>query len=712
MERGFEDDEKEQRVMDDYSQFHTFFYPENVAVIGVSPDGKNLGKNIVLNCLHFGYPGEIIPVGLSEGVAFGQKIHKSIESVDRDIDLAVILTPAKTIPGILEQCGRKGIRHAVIESGGFSELGKEGEPFEKASVEVARRHGIRFIGPNGIGVTNLENGLALPFMPLRKDISLGPVSILAQSGGVGLSYINSLAEEHIGINKFVSMGNKLNVDENDLLGYLIQDKGTKIILLYLEGFKDARRFIEVASASTKPILVHKSNRYEASARIAHSHTTALFADDVLVDYALEQAGCIRLNTMGDSMDYIKSQTLPPLRGNRLVVISRSGGHAIIAADACAHYGFTLPRIPEEILNKIESRLRAHVIRLQNPLDLGDLFELDLYAFIVEEMLKRDEVDGVVFAHGYRGELEREASRALVKRVEHLVGQYQKPVASVIFTEAGERDYLRKSVRIPIFPSPENAMRALNLSYKWPFRKPSPLQVQSLDRVHREKARKAVARGEKRGHLLLQESLQLLKDYGFSVPAHALVKTEVEALQFRRASKGSTAMKINSPHLSHKSDLGAVLLNLRTQADVERAFRKLAALGGEKTEVLIQSMVTRGREVILGGKRDQSFGPIVLFGLGGIFVEALKDVVWRVAPLSHEEARKMIESIRGARVLQGIRGEKPCDVETVADFLVRLSNMLIDLPQIQEIDINPVLVFPEGQGAMAVDARIIVSAADR
>jgi acetyltransferase len=708
MERGFEEDEEEQRVMDNYAQFSAFFYPKNIAVIGVSPVKNNLGKNIVLNCLYFGYPGEIIPVGLSKGVVYGQRIYENIESIDRAIDLAVILTPAKTIPGILEQCGRKGIKHAVIESGGFSELGKEGEPLEKACVDVARRHGIRFIGPNGIGVTNLDNGLALPFMPLRRDIALGPVSILAQSGGVGLSYLNILAEENIGVNKFVSMGNKLNVDENDLLGYLIQDEGTKIILVYLEGFKDARRFIEVASTSTKPILVHKSNRFEASARIAHSHTAALFADDRLVDYALEQAGCIRLNTMDDSMDYLKSQTLPPLRGNRLVVISRSGGHAVIAADACAHYGFSLPRFPEEILKKVESRLRAHVIHLQNPLDLGDLFELEFYAFIVEEMLKRDDVDGVVLAHGYQGGFEQEASRTLVKRVERLIEQYQKPVACVIFAEALEKDYLRKSVKIPIFSAPENAMRAFNLSYKWPFRKPSPLQVLSLNRVDHEKARDVVSRGVKAGHLLLHKSLQLLEHYGFSVPAYALVRTEAEALQFRRTSKGPMAMKINSPHFSHKSDLGAVQLNIRTQAEVEKAFRKLTALGGEGTEVLVQPMVTRGREVILGGKRDQSFGPIVLFGLGGSFVEALKDVVWRVAPLSHEEARRMIASIRGARVLQGIRGEKPCDIETVADLLVRLSHMLIDFPQIQEIDINPVLVFPDNEGAQAVDARVILA----
>jgi acetyltransferase len=411
--------------------------------------------------------------------------------------------------------------------------------------------------------------------------------------------------------------------------------------------------------------------------------------------------------MDDSMDYIKSQTLPPLRGNRLVVISRSGGHAVIAADACAHYGFSLPLFPEEILKKVESRLRAHVIRLQNPLDLGDLFELEFYAFIVEEMLKRDEVDGIVLVHQYRSGFEQEASRMLIKKLESLVEQYRKPVAPVIFTEAIEKDYLRKSVKIPIFSAPENAMRSFNLSYKWPFRKPSPLQVQSLDRVNREKAGEVVARAKKRGHLLLYESLQLLEHYGFSIPPYTLARTEAEALQFRKASKGPIAMKINSPHFSHKSDLGAVRLNIKTQAEAEKTFEKLKVLGGEETEVLVQSMVTRGREVILGGKRDQSFGPIVLFGLGGIFVEALKDVVWRVAPLSPEEARRMIGSIRGASILQGIRGEKPCDTETVADLLVRLSHMLIDFPQIQEIDINPVLVFAEGEGALAVDARVIV-----
>ena len=693
--------------MKDFSRFSNFFYPKSIAVIGVSGEKSNLGKNIVQNCLTFGYPGEIVPVGLRKGVAFGQRIFGSLDEIDREIDLAAILTPAKTIPGILEQCGRKGIKWVVIESGGFSEMGEEGKPLEKACAEVSQKYGIRFIGPNGIGVTNLENGLVLAFWPLREDLSLGPVSILAQSGGVGLSYLSFLVEENIGINKFVSMGNKLNVDENDLLGYLIEDEGTKIILLYLEGFTDGRRFMEIASASKKPILVHKSNRFKTSSQIAHSHTAALFADDALVDQALEQVGCVRVNTMNDAMDYIKSLTLPPLKGNRLAVVSRSGGHAVIATDACAHYGFELPPFPETVLREIESRLRAHVIHLQNPLDLGDLFELEFYEYIVEEMMKRDDVDGVLLGHGYRRGFEQEPSRMLISKVADLVNRYQKPVAVVIFAEAMEIDYLKKNAKIPVFTAPENAMRAFYLSYKWSTRKPPSMMVQPVQGVDRQRAERILQNAQTKTHLLLAEALDLVGCYGFSLPRCRIAHSEEDALAAWQALSAPVAMKINRPHLSHKSDVGALRLHLSSSDQIIQGFQDLKAKGGKETEVLVQAMVNKGREVILGGKRDAVFGPVILFGLGGVFVEAIEDVVWRVAPVSRDTARGMIHSIRGERILHGLRGEEPYDVEALADCLVRLSQMLIDLPAIQEIDINPVKVFQNGQGAQALDARVIM-----
>lgn len=703
--RGQKDEKKAEALSDITSHLSPFFYPRNIAVIGVSPEEKNLGKNIVMNCLTLGYRGEILSVGLKGGVAFGQHIYSSLDEVRRPVDLAVILTPAQTIPGILEQCSRKGVRHAVIESGGFSELGEKGKTLEKTCLETAQKYGIRIIGPNGIGVTNMENGLALSFMIMQKDLSPGPVSVLAQSGGVGLSFLGFLADANIGINKFVSMGNKLDVNENDLLAYLIRDKGTKIILVYLEGFTDGRRFVEVARESDKPILVYKSNRYRESASIARSHTAALFADDKLVDHVLDQAGCIRINTMEDAMDYIKSRTLPPLRENRLAVVSRSGGHAVIAADACAYYGLRFAELPRDLLSKFESRFRANVIRLQNPLDLGDLFDLDFYVYIVEEMLKRDDVDGVLLGHGYFRGSEQEASRTLLKKVEQLMDQYRKPVVPVILTETKERDYLVKNLKMPIFWAPENAMRALKFSYKWETRPQPDLERFVPEGLRKDRAGEILAAAGKRDYLLMSESLELLACYGFHLAPFTLAKTSGEAVKAWETLSRPVVLKTNRPHVSHKTDAGALQLDLNSAEAVQKAFRELQAAGGPETEVLVQTMQGGGREVILGGKQDGTFGPIILFGLGGILVEVIEDVVWRMAPISRGEARRMVQGFRGAKILAGLRGESPYDIEALEDMLLRLSQMLVDFPVIREIDINPVMVFSRGKGALALDARI-------
>ena len=694
--------------MDIYKGFANFFYPEAIAVFGVSTGEKNLGKNIVLNTVTQGFDGEILSIGNRDGVVFGQKIYQSLDEIDRKIDLAVILTPARSIPDILEQCGRKGIKNAVIESGGFSEMGKEGRLIEKACHVVAKKHDIRFIGPNCIGVMNLENGLATPFMILQKGLSLGPVSIMAQSGGVGMSFLSFLVAEYIGCNKFVSMGNKLDVDENELLDYLIQDDGTKIIVAYLEGFVDGRRFVEVARRSHKPILVYKSNRFMASARIAQSHTTALFTDDRLVDFAIEQAGCIRLNNMDDAMDYMKSLTMPSLKGKNLAIVSRSGGHAVIAADACSYYGFTLAELPQELLKKFESRFRAHVIRLQNPLDLGDLFDLEFYVYILDELLKRDDVDGILLGHGYFSGAEQEPSRVLLRRVEQLVEQYQKPVAPVILTEAEELDYLRASLNIPIFYAPENAMRALKFSYQWFNKKPISSEVLPEYEVDRDRAGKIIKSANGRPYLFLGEALALLEAYGFPVPSSLPAGTKGEAIRAWKILQTDVAMKINRPHISHKSDANALRLNLGSEDQVNEAFHDLKEIGGQGTEVLLQPMSAQGRELILGGKKDAVFGHAILFGLGGVFVELLEDVAWRVVPIGHEEARRMINSISSIEALKGFRGHAPSDLEVVEDLLVRLSQLLMDFPIIKEIDINPIVVFDRGKGAQSLDARVVLS----
>ncbi|MCU0580290.1 MAG: CoA-binding protein, partial [Desulfobacterota bacterium] len=411
-----------------------FFYPRSVAIIGVSNTPDNLARNIVHNLLAFQFTGEIYCVGLQGGVLFGQRIYPDIGRVPAEIDLAVILTPALTIPALLEQCGEKGIRRVVIESGGFREFAEERARLEQEILTVAQRHGIRFIGPNGIGNINMENGLCLPFMHLNREMRLGHISILAQSGGVGLSYIGFLGSENLGINKFTSMGNKLNVDENDLLEYLLEDPGTEVICLYLEGLSDGRRLMQILSTSRKPVLIHKSNVNPVSAAIAFSHTAALLSDNRVVDAALKQAGGLRVQDFEETINYLKIMTLPRLRGPRLAVISRSGGHAVVAADACSKYGFELPAFPRAFLEQFEKHFRASVIRLANPLDLGDLFDLPVYIQILEETLKRDDIDGALLIHGYRADVEKEDSRRMIQKAEELSRQYRKPVAVCIFAE--------------------------------------------------------------------------------------------------------------------------------------------------------------------------------------------------------------------------------------------------------------------------------------
>lgn len=687
------------------SELHKFFYPESVLVIGVSSSPSNLGRNIVSNLLLAGYNGEILSVGRTPGVVFGQRIYLSIEEIGRPVDLAVVLTPAATVPGILEQCGKMGIRRVVVESGGFTEMGDHALPLEEACREVCARHSIRMIGPNCIGVTNMESGVMLPFLTMGRAMKKGPVSILAQSGGVGLSYLGFIAEENIGINKFVSMGNKLDTDENDLLEYLIEDPGTEIILIHLESFSSGKRFLETASRSPKPVLVHKTNRFQASAEIARSHTGAMAADDRLVDFLLEQAGCVRVNTMADAMDCLKILTLPPLKGARLGVVSRSGGHAVIAADACGRYGFALPPFPEAFLQRVEKKMRAKVIRLRNPMDLGDLFDVGFYERIVDEILLHDEADGVLLVHGYRKGVEQEDSRLLVKKIEELVERHGKPVAVVMITEAVELAYLKENSRIPIFHAPENAMRALHLSHKlatWS----KPVASERPGGIDTGAGRRIIEAARPRGYCLLSESLELLKRYGIPVAGYRLVRSPEEAVIALREISGPVAVKVNQPHVDHKTDSGLVSLNCRTDQDLMACFSSFRKISGsEDLELLIQPMAGAFTETIVGGRRDPVFGPVVMFGLGGVFVEVLGDVTWRVAPLSPDEAEKMTNGLKGHALLEGIRGNSPCDIAALQDTIVRVSHLLSDFQDIAEMDINPVAATPSG--AVALDARVIL-----
>ena len=692
------------------------FYPQSVAVIGVSNSPDNMGRGIVFNLTEFGYQGIIYEVGPKGGAFAGRRIYKSVLDIPDHVDLAVILTPARTIPGILEECGQKGIRRAVVESSGFREFGGEGKKIEEEIMRVASRWEIRFVGPNCIGVINMETGLCTPFPPLRRTVRAGDISMISQSGGVGMSVLNLMANEGLGLNKFVSAGNMLNVQTEAFLEYFIEDPGTKYIFLYLEGIQDGKRLMDVARRSPKPIIAFKANIGQFGRSIASSHSASLSSNDRVVDAAFHQCGIVRVHdatTLGNDLKILR---LPPMRGNNLAIISRSGGHAVIAADACEMSGFSLAPFPKEFLEEIEKHFRASVIKLTNPLDLGDLFDLEIYLKIIDRTLAQKEVDGIVFLHTFNATFEGPRSRELFQKVMELSQKYDKPVAIYVSTEDQEVNYLKRNFNYPFFTQVVETIRALGINrrhYAESQRLRRPAEIPSFP-VNKEQVRPLLekARKEKRD-LFIHEAGEILGLYGIPAVRGVPVSDQGEAVQAAKKLGFPVAMKVISREISHKSDVGGVQLNLRSEAGVEDAYQDmLRRIRREYPEakiegVLIQSMVTGGRELIVGGRQDEQFGRVVLVGLGGIFVEVFGEVSVRVAPISHREAMEMIDELRGAPIFKGARGLKPSDIQSVVEVLLRLSQLLGDFPEIREMDINPLRVFSIREGCMALDARMIL-----
>jgi acetyltransferase len=603
----------------------------------------------------------------------------------------------------------------IIETAGFREYGEESLRLEQQIMQVARQYGIRFLGPNCVGVVSLENGFSVPFLRVSKPPKLGEVSLISQSGGVGFSMLNQMGNEGISFNKFVSVGNMLDITAEDVLEYLLGDVGTKVIFLYLESLRDGRRLMDIARQSTKPILVFKANIGRMSKVIAASHTAALSSDDKVAEAAFKQAGIVRVHDATSLLNNMKALRLPPMRGKRLAIVARSGGHAVVAADTSELSGFELADLPRPFLEEIEKHFRASVIKLTNPLDLGDLFDLDVYRQILEQTLQLENVDGVVFLHTSSGP-EIPLSRMLLERVIEMVKRYDKPIAYFVSTTAQEVNYLRQTYDFPIFTAAVETIRAMDMSYRHNSRMQ---EIHSAGqpptyKVNHEAVRNLIihARSEQRD-LLLSESMQVLEYYGIPTAMGVPAITMKEARAAAEQMGYPVAIKVISEQISHKSDIGGVQLNLRNGLAVEEAFEDMlrrihqfypdVKIDG----VLVQPMVTGGQELILGGRQDPNFGPVVLIGLGGIFVEVFEEVSLRVAPITRKEAFEMIDELRGAPILKGARGHKPSDIGAVSEAILRLSQLLIDFPEIRELDINPLRVFQENNGCRALDARIMI-----
>ena len=689
-----------------------FFYPRSIVVIGASVTKMNLGHIIVLNNRENGYEGNIYGVGREEGDIAGAHVYDSVDKIPEVPDVAIIISPAQTVADFMEACGKKGIKRIVIESGGFSEYSEGQNILEKKILEIADHYNIRFIGPNCIGTVNFDIKMMMPFGFFPETPSGGRVAMIVQSGGIGSAYLKEFGDNAIIPGKFAAIGNKLQIDEVDVLDYLIKDEKTDVITMYMEGFKRGRAFFNLALRSDKPIIVQKSNRSNLTAKIAQSHTTALSADDTVVDGCFRQAAVIRAEDNIDFLNAVKIIRLPLMKSRRVAVLSRSGGHAVLTADACAKFGFSLVDFPPAFIETVKTIYHTRVIAHQNPLDLGEIFDYTIFTKILEEALKLPDVDGVLFNHLYVATYEAEMSRDFLSNVGRLVKQYQKPVAVTVNTDAPELLNISKNQGYPIFTSPLIAAKALDVSATYYEEKtardargknvPSSINMAAIEKI-REHC------GAEKRIPLTDEALQITGDAGIGCVAGGTVKSAKEASKCKL--NFPVAVKLLSRDASHKSDVGGVRLKIQNHkklveaiSDMKKVFKKIKpqpTIDG----FLIQEMAADGVECFVGGRQDPVFGPIVIAGLGGIFLEIFKDTSIRLAPVTKNEAMDMLKQLQAYPVLQGARGKMKADIDAFSDVICRVSQLLTRAQDIAEIDLNPVIVHEKGKGVSIVDSRV-------
>lgn len=687
------------------------FGAKSVAVIGASSKPGNLARRIVNNLLTLGFTGEVFPVGRSDSELLGLKVFRSVLDAPLAPDLAVIAVPALQVPSVLEECGQKGIRYATITSSGFGEYTEERKALDGQLLEIARKYRMRFLGPNCQGVRDYETGLCTRFgKQTKEDGLINRVGLIVQSGTVSSTIERFLKAEGISLTRLASIGNKLDVDEVDLLPVFLDHEPTKMVCMYLEGIRRGRELIDIAQRAEKPILLLKGNIAPAAARIARSHSASILNEQRVLEAAAHQAGIIQLTHLAEFPIVAKSFLLPPMRGNRLVIFSGSGGMGVVGADWAHRCAFEMPSLNEKSVASIESRLRGSYIKIDNPVDIGDFFDMQATLDMVDELLGADSTDGMVVcifdpSPGAVG-FYNLPSRSFAVEMQTLMERHHKPVALVYAAERKVVEQAQLESKVPIFLTADEAIRGLAASRDYWRMRARPRTESAGSEVSPPVITEITNHPARPGpvHLGYLESFKVLETAGINVEMPMEVSTAEEAVQWTRQQGGGPfALKTISEHLTHKSDAGGVRLGLRREDEVRAAFAELQRLH-PGASVVIQRMIV-GLELMVGSRRDPHFGPTVSIGPGGVFVELFNDVALRLAPITRDQAQEMLEQTRAGLLLKGFRGQPAGDVEAVIETLVRLSRLVTDYPAISELDINPLMVLPKEQGVAAVDARI-------
>ncbi len=689
--------------------------PKSVAVIGASATPGKIGWSVMKNLIDGGYEGPIYPINPSAGEILGIKAYASVLDVPGTIDAAIITVPSKLVDSVTDELGKKGVKGMIVISSGYSEVGNR--QLEEDLVKKAKSYDMRVLGPNIVGVlsnTDKFNGSFAPFLPLA-----GKASLVSQSGALLIALDAATYTRRVGFDKLISIGNMSDVDFADIVSWLDKDPNTSCITLYIEGFKDGRAFIDAALDSHKPIIALKAGVSAHGAAAAASHTGSLAGAAKVYSAALQQSGVIQATDLDNLFDRTLALSLqPPMNGDNLLIITNGGGVGVLATDAAEKAGLPLKFAPADV----QAELKKHMPDFgsaKNPVDLTGMAGNEWYGDAVRYSFAHPWTEGLAVLYCETAITNPMEIAHSIKKAVDESGVKDKPVAVSFVGGERSEEAMRWLVEngIPAYGAPDIAVDALGSLREYARMKALTSSthqpcLESDEKAAREIIRKARADG--RDSLTEIEAKQVFAAYGLPVTTTELAKTEEDAVQLARKVGYPVVMKIVSPDILHKSDAGGVKVNLKDEASVRDAFKtimknaKVYKATAKIHGIAVQEMAPWGTEVILGSVNDPTFGPTMMFGLGGIFVEVLKDVTFRVAPVADTQAMQMLDEIRGAPILNGVRGEAPRDKKALSEVICQYSSMIIDLKdEIAESDANPVLVYEHGAGVKVVDARIIL-----
>ena len=696
------------------------FNPKSIAVIGASSTEGKVGHAIMKNLMAFvenSPNNKIYPINPKYDEILGIKCYKSVLDAPDNIDLAVITIPARLIPNTLEECGKKGIKGAVIISAGFSEVGNY--ELEEEVKTIAKKYNIRIIGPNCLGIINMHNRLNASFS--KEYFKEGNITFISQSGAVLTAILDIAPLLNLGFSKIISLGNKIDIQESDLMEYLIHDDTTEVVVFYIEGLKD-KKFIKSAKklAKVKPIIALKSGKTEAGAKAASSHTGSLAGDNQIYNAAFKKGKVLTVETFEELVNLMHVfSTQPLMKSDKIGIITNAGGFGVMAADSCKEYGLSLGAFEESTKKELKKYLPP-TSSISNPLDLIGDADTDRYKNALNIVKNDKNIDGMlVILTPQEMTKPLEVADVIVETKNKMKneGIYKPIVASFVGGESikGAKSYLRKN-GVPTYISPESGIEALSSSYKYNTMKIKEDNCEYLNSIKDELLKIKEKYNDIVKNLLNNpneyNSKEFLKIHGMKVPKRYLAKTPEEAEEYA-SDLDDVVMKISSPDILHKSDAGCVMVK---PEDIKKAFNTIMENGKRYLEkngiegvidgVLIEEYI-EGLEVIVGGKRDAVFGPVVMVGLGGVFVEVLKDVSFGIHPITRDYALDKLKELKSYKVLEGIRGRPKRDIDFIIDIMVRLGIIMEIYPEIKEIDINPLFVKEDGRGGCVGDALIIV-----